>query len=60
MVVIKIENRSRDWSPIERRDDFRAYIKGQFLIYGTGRTALEAVGDLVYHNKEKFGIEIEV
>ena len=44
---------------IERSDDFRASIKGEWLTYGTGRTILEAVGDLIYHNKEKFGIEIE-
>jgi hypothetical protein len=55
-IAITIEKLDPDFN----RNAFRAHLKENPFVYGSGINILEAVGDLVYHNKDRFNIEVEV
>ena len=43
----------------QRSDDVKAEVEGEPGRWGAGKTPLHAVGDLVTHHSEFFGIKIE-
>jgi len=42
----------------ERRNDFHACLSSDRAVWGRGKNSYEAIGDLIMHHEEVFGIEI--
>jgi hypothetical protein len=59
--MVEIEVSIRGWwidSGGDKRDLYHAQIKDQSGCWGSGRTTYAAIGDLVSHHVERFGVSI--
>lgn len=43
-----------------RGTDWHASFEDNATIWSSGKTAYEAIGDLIFHHSEQFGVEVEV